>query len=127
MTTHYMDEAERCHRLAFIFRGALLDVGTPPRSSSADICAPPSWRPTDRWRRPACCGSCPRWRKCPTSGRRCGWPRARAADPAGLITPALEAAALAFRNLRPSRVTVEDAFVAMVRADERATAAREAA
>ena len=29
MTTHYMDEAERCHRLAFIFRGALLDVGTP--------------------------------------------------------------------------------------------------
>src|SRR5688572_2089156 len=29
MTTHYMDEAERCHRLAFIFRGTLLDVGTP--------------------------------------------------------------------------------------------------
>ena len=29
LTTHYMDEAERCHRLAFIFRGQLLDVGTP--------------------------------------------------------------------------------------------------
>ena len=29
LTTHYMDEAERCHRLAFIFRGSLLDVGTP--------------------------------------------------------------------------------------------------
>jgi ABC-2 type transport system ATP-binding protein len=29
MTTHYMDEAERCHRLAFISRGRLLDVGTP--------------------------------------------------------------------------------------------------
>ncbi|HEY3495426.1 MAG TPA: ABC transporter ATP-binding protein, partial [Polyangiaceae bacterium] len=29
LTTHYMDEAERCHRLAFIFRGTLLDVGTP--------------------------------------------------------------------------------------------------
>lgn len=29
LTTHYMDEAERCHRLAFIFRGRLLDVGTP--------------------------------------------------------------------------------------------------
>jgi ABC-2 type transport system ATP-binding protein len=29
MTTHYMDEAERCHRLAFIFRGRLLDLGTP--------------------------------------------------------------------------------------------------
>jgi ABC-2 type transport system ATP-binding protein len=29
LTTHYMDEAERCHRLAFIFRGVLLDVGKP--------------------------------------------------------------------------------------------------
>lgn len=29
VTTHYMDEAERCHRLAFISRGELLDVGTP--------------------------------------------------------------------------------------------------
>src|SRR5437868_6228362 len=29
LTTHYMDEAERCHRLAFIFRGTLLDTGTP--------------------------------------------------------------------------------------------------
>ena len=29
LTTHYMDEAERCHRLAFIFRGELLDIGSP--------------------------------------------------------------------------------------------------
>ncbi|HEX5754877.1 MAG TPA: ABC transporter ATP-binding protein, partial [Arenimonas sp.] len=29
VSTHYMDEAERCHRLAFIFRGQLLAVGTP--------------------------------------------------------------------------------------------------
>jgi ABC-2 type transport system ATP-binding protein len=29
VTTHYMDEAERCHRLAFIFKGGVLDVGTP--------------------------------------------------------------------------------------------------
>jgi ABC-2 type transport system ATP-binding protein len=30
VTTHYMDEAERCHRLAFVLGGRLLDVGTPP-------------------------------------------------------------------------------------------------
>ncbi len=29
VTTHYMDEAERCHRLAFIFRGTVLATGTP--------------------------------------------------------------------------------------------------
>src|SRR5262249_18751713 len=29
VTTHYMDEAERCHRLAFIFNGRLLDTATP--------------------------------------------------------------------------------------------------
>jgi ABC-2 type transport system ATP-binding protein len=29
LTTHYMDEAERCHRLAFIFAGVMLDIGTP--------------------------------------------------------------------------------------------------
>jgi ABC-2 type transport system ATP-binding protein len=28
VATHYMDEAERCHRLAFIFNGTLLDRGT---------------------------------------------------------------------------------------------------
>ena len=29
LTTHYMDEAERCHRLSFVFGGVLLDTGTP--------------------------------------------------------------------------------------------------
>ena len=29
VTTHYMDEAERCHRLAFLSRGHLIAVGTP--------------------------------------------------------------------------------------------------
>ena len=28
IATHYMDEAERCHRLAFILRGHLLAHGT---------------------------------------------------------------------------------------------------
>jgi ABC-2 type transport system ATP-binding protein len=29
VTTHYMDEAERCHRLAFLSRGHLIGIGTP--------------------------------------------------------------------------------------------------
>lgn len=31
VTTHYMDEAERCHRLAFIFQGRVMALGTPSR------------------------------------------------------------------------------------------------
>ena len=49
LTTHYMDEAERCHRLAFIFGGALLDVGTPDGGGgTAPACAPRSSRWTAR-------------------------------------------------------------------------------
>ena len=29
VTTHYMDEAELCHRLAFLSRGHLIGLGTP--------------------------------------------------------------------------------------------------
>ena len=29
VTTHYMDEAEYCHRLALINRGRIVDMGTP--------------------------------------------------------------------------------------------------
>jgi ABC-2 type transport system ATP-binding protein len=29
VTTHYMDEAERCQRLAFLSRGHLIGLGTP--------------------------------------------------------------------------------------------------
>ena len=34
VTTHYMDEAERCHRLAFLSRGHLIGVGTPQEITS---------------------------------------------------------------------------------------------
>ena len=34
ITTHYMDEAERCDRLAFLSRGHLIGVGTPAEVTS---------------------------------------------------------------------------------------------
>ncbi len=49
VTTHYMDEAENCHRLAFIYQGRIIAQGTPatmkePQSFGAQVieieCAP---------------------------------------------------------------------------------------
>ena len=35
VTTHYMDEAEYCHRLALMYRGRVIALGAPPSSSSS--------------------------------------------------------------------------------------------
>jgi len=37
VTTHYMDEAEYCHRLALIFRGKLVRLGTPEELKTKSI------------------------------------------------------------------------------------------
>jgi ABC-2 type transport system ATP-binding protein len=37
VTTHYMDEAERCHRLAFIQHGKLIAAGTPAEIKHATM------------------------------------------------------------------------------------------
>lgn len=37
VTTHYMDEAEHCHRIAFIHQGKILTIGTPEEIKKQDI------------------------------------------------------------------------------------------
>ncbi len=37
VTTHYMDEAENCHRLAFIYRGKIVAEGTPQEMKSRQM------------------------------------------------------------------------------------------
>jgi ABC-2 type transport system ATP-binding protein len=38
VTTHYMDEAEHCHRLAFIQRGRLVAIGSPAEIKAEKMC-----------------------------------------------------------------------------------------
>jgi ABC-2 type transport system ATP-binding protein len=117
MTTHYMDEAERCHRLAFIFRGELLDVGTPDeivsrrelRVAELDIDradeASAALRPHEEVEEVA------------HYGHRLRLATRKGVDPVDLVRRVLAERGITVEAPREIRPTVEDAFVAMVRAD----------
>jgi ABC-2 type transport system ATP-binding protein len=117
LTTHYMDEAERCHRLAFIFSGSLLDVGTPDeivhrralRVAELDV------------ERASDAASALRGgadvEEVAHYGHLLRLAMRNRIDPVAFARGALDARGIAVRDAREVRATVEDAFVAMVRAD----------
>ena len=117
MTTHYMDEAERCHRLAFIFRGQLLDVGTPEeivsrrqlRVAELDIARADEASAILRTRDEV--------EEVAHYGHRLRLATRRGADPVALARTVLGELGIAIGEPREIRPTVEDAFVSMVRAD----------
>ena len=119
MTTHYMDEAERCHRLAFIFRGELLDSGTPDeivgrrhlRIAEIDLErageASEILRARDEVQEVA------------HYGHRLRLATRQDVDPVDLVRRVLGDRGMSAEAPREIRPTVEDAFVAMVRAEAR--------
>jgi ABC-2 type transport system ATP-binding protein len=117
MTTHYMDEAERCHRLAFIFGGEVLDVGTPDevvsrrqlRVAEVDLESADEASAILRARSEV--------EEVAHYGHRLRLATRRGIDPVELIRVALGERGLSTGTPREIRPTVEDAFVAMVRAD----------
>ena len=119
MTTHYMDEAERCHRLSFIFRGRVLDTGTPAEMIERrhlTIAELEVERPTeaaDVLRRAHDVDAVSHFGQTLRVATR-------SADAAAVIRSALEPQGFAFRNVREVRTTVEDVFVSMVRDEEAA-------
>ena len=118
LTTHYMDEAERCHRLAFIFRGTLLDIGTPDQIVArrelrvAELEVDEAREAAERLRRD------PRVEEVAHYGHVLRVATRGGADPEVVARAVLGAPRV--RSARPMRATVEDAFVAMVRADAEA-------
>jgi ABC-2 type transport system ATP-binding protein len=116
VTTHYMDEAERCHRLAFIFRGSVLDVGTPESIVErrglrvvelhvGDVTrATEALHQSDQIEEIAHYGNVMRV-------------ATRSDEPQKLVAGLLAEADVAVNDLTRTRTTVEDAFVSMVRED----------
>ena len=115
VTTHYMDEAERCHRLAFIFRGEVLDAGTPEEVVArrhlrvADLQVPDAIAAAAKLR------SRPEVDEVSHFGPRLRVATKDRVDPISLARDVLGTIEMA-REVPP---TVEDAFVSMVRQEER--------
>jgi ABC-2 type transport system ATP-binding protein len=115
LTTHYMDEAERCHRLAFIFRGSVLDVGTPEEIVSRRELRGVELELDEASRAAALLRANAAVDEVAHYGNVLRVVTKGGADPEDLTRKTLQG--LPLRSVRPVRVGVEDAFVSMVRAD----------
>ncbi len=125
VTTHYMDEAERCHRLAFIFSGELLDTGTPEevvlrrKLMVAELEVERSTEAADLLRKDPAVEEVAHYGHVLRVATR-------ATDPVALAKAVLGPAGIHIAISRSARPTVEDAFVSMVR-DERRRGVAQAA
>jgi ABC-2 type transport system ATP-binding protein len=114
VTTHYMDEAERCHRLAFIFAGIVLAVGSPTdvvalrdlRALELDVDDPDAAA--------ALLLGEPGVEECAHFGSRLRVVT-RGRDPLALARARLEPRGLTIRGATPTPAGVEDVFVSLVR------------
>jgi ABC-2 type transport system ATP-binding protein len=114
-----MDEAERCHRLAFIFRGELLDTGTPSeiveqrKLRVAELQVEQATAASDLLR------ASPDVEEVAHYGDVIRLCTRDETDPERLAHELLSSQGISVIASRPARATVEDAFVSMVRDDER--------
>ncbi|MEZ4293864.1 MAG: ABC transporter ATP-binding protein [Polyangiaceae bacterium] len=127
LTTHYMDEAERCHRLAFIFRGELLDTGTPAQVVErrnlrvGELTAERATEAADALREK------PEVDEVAHYGHVLRLATRHGADPLVVARETLIPLGIQMSDYRETRVTVEDAFVSMVRDDLREQARKQEA
>lgn len=118
LTTHYMDEAERCHRIAFIFHGELLDVGTPEEIVTrrglrvAELVVDQAREAARVFRAEPDVDEVAHFGHVLRVALR-----ARDEAPVDFARRVLGAHQIAIRSAVETRVTVEDAFVSMVRAE----------
>ncbi len=120
LTTHYMDEAERCHRLAFIFRGELLDTGTPEEIVRRRGLAVAELEVDRAHDAAVLLRAHPDVEEVAHYGHVLRV-ATRGADPVAITQAVLSE--FLVTHLRASRATVEDAFVSMVRDDDAKRAA----
>jgi ABC-2 type transport system ATP-binding protein len=115
LTTHYMDEAERCHQLAFISAGEMLDVGTPQEITNrrnlrvVELETARAGATLAVLRRESGVEEIARY------GHVLRAVIGDSDDPVQWLRATLAAHAIDVSSARETRVTVEDAFLAMAR------------
>ncbi len=119
VTTHYMDEAERCHRLAFISRGRLLDVGTPAEIIARRALRVAELEVDDAPAATKALHADPAVDEVAHYGHVLRLATRGGVDPQTLSAEVLGRAQVQIVSSRPGRTTVEDAFVSMVRGEDR--------
>ena len=120
VTTHYMDEAERCHRLAFIFRGEVLAIGTPEEVVASRKLTVVEVECDDTLRAADVLRALPTVDEVTFLGSTVRVALREEPRPEETVEDALKAHGVVPRKLRRSRANVEDAFVSMVRAEQAA-------
>jgi ABC-2 type transport system ATP-binding protein len=126
VTTHYMDEAERCHELAFIFRGELLASGTPReivdrRALSISLI---EVEPGKTLQAAELIKALPGVEEVNHFGLVTRVASRTIEQPEQAIRSTLQGAGIALTTFTASKPNVEDAFVSMVREDVTFAAAK---
>lgn len=116
VTTHYMDEAERCHRLAFIFRGRVLDIGAPEEIVARRGLSVVEIVVDDVAAATRALATSPEVEETAHYGNVMRV-ATRSEDASETVERLLGDAEVDIRSLTATRSTVEDAFVSMVRED----------
>jgi len=130
LTTPYLDEAERCHRVALLDRGRLLAVDAPdalrelPRGATLELLASPRRKAAEILRLDA------QVTEVETFGERLHLtlgdvPPGRAEAEAARISGLLRDAGIQVQGLRVTMPTLEDVFIARIREAQRAGAPTE--
>ena len=120
VTTHYMDEAERCHRLAFIFRGEVIAVGTPDEVVKARGLTVFEVECADTLRAADALAKHSEVDEVTFLGGVMRVALRGANEPEQFLRQVLADANLTVQQVRLSRANVEDAFVSLVRAEQHA-------
>jgi ABC-2 type transport system ATP-binding protein len=115
VTTHYMDEAEHCDRLAFIYGGRIVATGAPAEIKRTHLLGELLEVRCDDWMRALdVVRAIPQVRDAALYGVAIHALVDDAAAARGPLQVALEAAGVAVRSIAPVAPTLEDIFVAIV-------------